>query len=188
VTLVTGLPRSGTSMMMRMLEAGGLSALVDSAREADADNPRGYYEYAPVKRTRECADWVASAGGMVVKIVYRLLEHLPPGHAYRVLFMRRHLPEVFASQQKMLERLGQDADAMDEAGFARIFAAELDRTARWLRDQPDFKTLDVDYNALVQDPGPAIVEIDRFLGGGLDTEAMRALVEPALYRQRARGA
>lgn len=108
VTIVTGLPRSGTSMMMRMLEAGGLPVLVDGRRGADIDNPNGYYEFEPVKETRTDASWVEGARGRAVKMVYRLLYDVPAEFRYRVLFMRRDLGEILASQRKMLTRHGAD--------------------------------------------------------------------------------
>ena len=105
LTVVSGLPRSGTSMMMRMLEQGGLPVLIDGVRTADDDNPNGYYEFEAVKQTREDASWLEGSEGKAVKMVYRLLYDLPPDRAYRVLFMTRNLDEVLASQRVMLTRL-----------------------------------------------------------------------------------
>src|SRR5262245_57703089 len=107
ITIVSGLPRSGTSLMMRMLEAGGMPVLVDNIRAADEDNPAGYYEFEPVKQTSADNAWVKLAVGKAVKVVYRLLYDLPAGFRYRVLFMQRDMAEVLASQRKMLERAGK---------------------------------------------------------------------------------
>ena len=105
IVVVSGLPRSGTSLMMQMLEAGGLPILMDDRRPADADNPRGYYEFQPVKTLDKDNSWMAQAEGKAVKVVSLLLYHLPPGHDYKVLFMERTIAEVLASQTAMLKRL-----------------------------------------------------------------------------------
>jgi len=184
VTIVSGLPRSGTSLMMRMLEAGGLPVLVDNLRAADVDNPRGYYEFEPVKRLKDDPGWVAQAAGRAVKMVYLLLLDLPPGHRYRVLFMRRNLDEVLASQKAMLDRLGKSSP-LDDERMAALFRDQIARFESWVQGRPEFRVLDVSYNAMVTDPAPLAAEVDRFLGGGLDLAAMAGVVDPTLYRNRA---
>jgi hypothetical protein len=184
LTIVSGLPRSGTSLMMKMLEAGGLPVLVDNVREADVDNPRGYYEFEPVKALKSDASWVGPARGKAVKMVYLLLLDLPAGHEYRVLFMRRNLDEILASQKAMLDRLGK-ASPLDDAKMAALFRDGLARFDAWVEGRPNFKVLDVSYNAMVTDPAPLAREVDRFLGGGLDLDAMTRVVDPSLYRNRA---
>lgn len=183
VTIVSGLPRSGTSMMMRMLEAGGVPALIDNIRVADQDNPRGYYEFEPVKQTKRDASWVPSAEGKVVKMVYRLLYDLPLDREYRVVFMRRNLDEVLRSQQKMLAKDKRE-DHIDDAEMRAIYTAELARFDNWLAKQPCFKSLDVKYNEMLADPAPIVSKIDAFLGGNLNQGAMCGVVDPSLYRNR----
>src|SRR3569833_79554 len=107
ITVVSGLPRSGTSMMMQMLAAGGMPMLTDGVRGPDPDNPRGYFAFGPVKRTPQDARWLAGAPGKAVKVVHSLLPALPGGYEYRVLFMLRDMHEVLASQDTMLRRLGR---------------------------------------------------------------------------------
>jgi hypothetical protein len=184
LTIVSGLPRSGTSLMMKMLEAGGLPVLVDGVRTADVDNPRGYYEFEPVKRLKEDTSWVAPACGKAVKMVYLLLLDLPPDVEYRVLFMRRNIDEVLASQAAMLRRLGKSAP-LDDARMAALFRDGLAKFDGWVKDRPNFHLLDVSYNALVTDAAPVAAEVDRFLGGVLDVDAMTRVVDPTLYRNRA---
>jgi hypothetical protein len=184
LTIVSGLPRSGTSLMMKMLEAGGLPVLVDNVREADVDNPRGYYEFEPVKALKSDASWVGPARGKAVKMVYLLLLDLPAGHEYRVLFMRRNLDEILASQKAMLDRLGK-ASPLDDTKMAALFRDGLARFDAWVGGRPNFQVLDVSYNAMVSDPAPLAREVDRFLGGGLDLDAMTRVVDPSLYRNRA---
>ncbi len=127
VTLVSGLPRSGTSMMMRMLEAGGLPVLADHLRTADEDNPEGYYEFERVKKIEHDSAWLEEARGRVVKMISALLKHLPPGYTYKIVFMRRKLEEILASQREMLVRRGKPADATGDARMAEFFTSHLHR-------------------------------------------------------------
>ncbi|MGO9109040.1 MAG: sulfotransferase domain-containing protein [Thermoguttaceae bacterium] len=183
VVIVSGLPRSGTSLLMQMLAAGGLPLLTDGVRKADEDNRRGFYELEAVKKTKSDASWLAGAMGKVVKVVYRLLYELPPDYQYRVVFLQRRMEEVLASQKVMLQRHGKETDADDEA-MMRIFRKELAKVQEWLRAQPNFRVLNVDYNQLVVDPRVDAEEINEFLGGGLNLEAMAAAVDPTQYRNR----
>jgi hypothetical protein len=185
IVVVSGLPRSGTSMMMRMLEAGGLPILTDEVRRADADNPEGYFEFERVKQLdKGDRDWLSEAQGKAVKVISALLEHLPPDHAYRVIFMHRHMEEILASQRKMLERRGGPASEANDARLAALFEKHLARVQAWLAAQPNMTVLDVDYNALLSDPLSQSQAISRFLDGILDTGRMVAVVNPALYRNR----
>jgi hypothetical protein len=184
VIIVSGLPRSGTSMMMKAIEAGGIKPLVDHVRKADEDNPKGYYEFEPVKRTREDASWLNEAAGSVVKMVYRLLYDLPAGHEYRVIFMRRDLKEVLASQNKMLERSGKPGGGISDDQMEALFAGELANCKKWLAGQANFNVLYINHRDMINDgPGQA-QKINDFLDGGLDIDAMTAVIDPALYRNR----
>jgi hypothetical protein len=172
---------------MQMLRAGGVPVLSDALRPPDADNPRGYLEYAPVLRIATDASWVAQAHGKAVKVVYALLRQLPPGFEYRVLWMRRRLDEVIASQEQMLARRGAPPEGgLSRERLAAVFAAQLAETEAWLAQQPSFRVLALDYGEVVADPQPAAHAIDALLGGGLDREAMAGAVDPQLHRQRAR--
>jgi len=185
VVIVSGLPRSGTSMMMKMLEAGGLELMTDGLREADADNPKGYYEYERVKRLdKGDTAWVAEADGKAVKVISALLEHLPPGYQYRVLFMNRRMEEVLASQRKMLERRGERSDIDDEK-LGELLAKHVRKVKAWLAVQPNFMVLDLDYNRMLLEPMPYAERINAFLDGILDEKRMVGVVDPSLYRNRA---
>ncbi len=184
VTIVSGLPRSGTSLMMRMLEAGGLPVLIDGVRTADTDNPGGYYEFERVKQIERDKSWVESARGKAVKMVYRLLYPLPPEFDYRIVFMRRDLTEVIRSQNKMLERSGKDGSGLDDQKMIDLFDSELKRILDWLDKQPNMEFRQVSYNALLQDAEPVVNELQQFLGPQLDTGAMLEVIDPALYRNR----
>ncbi len=186
IIVVSGLPRSGTSMMMKMLEAGGLHVFVDNLRAPDPDNPEGYYEYERVKKLdKGDTAWVGQAQGQVVKVISALLEHLPPEYTYQALFMQRDIHEVLASQKKMLQRRGEAVDKVSDEEMAALFAKHVAKTAAWLHAQPNFQTLWVDYNQLLADPQPQIQAVNRFLGGALDEAKMADVVNPDLYRNRA---
>ena len=174
--------------MMQMLQAGGVPVLADGVRAADEDNPRGYLEYEAVKRTKTDASWLEDAGGRAVKMVHLLLRDLPEGRRYRVIFMQRDLDEVVASQRVMLDRAGRAGAALPEAQLRSLYERQYDEMRDWLSSRPGFDVLWVNYNALLAAPAPHIAAIDDFLGGDLDTDAMAAVIDPDLYRQRASSA
>ena len=184
VTIVSGLPRSGTSMMMKAIHAGGIEPLIDHVRKADEDNPRGYYEFEPVKKTKEDASWLNDASGKVVKMVYRLLYDLPGGYEYRVVFMQRDLTEVLASQKKMLDRSGKSGGGISDEQMAALFTAELNKCEKWLAAQGHFKVLAVNYRDMIDQPQQQCQKVSDFLDGGLNVEAMAETVDPTLYRNR----
>lgn len=181
IVVVSGLPRSGTSMMMRMLAAGGMPLFTDGVRAADEDNPLGYYEHETVKRLREDASWVPGAAGKAVKVVSHLLPALPDGFLYRVILMRRPLEEVLASQRRMLERRGVPAPD-DYARMEALCRKHLAWTEQWIGTRPGMRTLAVDYPETLAAPGDTARRVAAFLGGGLDEAAMAAAVNPALRR------
>ncbi len=184
ITVVSGLPRSGTSMMMQIIHSGGMPALTDGLRERDEDNPKGYYEFEPVKKTREDASWVPTARGKVVKMVYRLLYDLPPDYDYRVVFMRRAMDEVLKSQEKMLRRAGKDDGSSGRDKIAELFTSELQRVDKWLQDKPNFSVIEVNYAEMIQAPVPNCTRVNEFLGSQLDLDKMAAVIDPDLYRNR----
>jgi len=188
VVIVSGLPRSGTSMAMKMLEAGGVATIVDNVRTADIDNPKGYYEDERVKDLAEMEDtsWVRAARGKVIKVVSSLLNYLPANNAYKVVFMRRNLHEVLASQAKMLERRDEASHTEDEDLLA-MYEAHLDKVQFQLRFRSNFETLYVNYADVVSDPLNQARLMGEFVGGGLDVEKMAAAVDGSLYRNRATG-
>ena len=184
VTVVSGLPRSGTSMMMMMVEAGGVPILTDQVRTADQENPRGYYEFEPVKKTRTDASWVARSVGKAVKVVHLLVHDLPAAYHYRVVLMRRDLDEVLASQKAMLGRQGRTGADLSPEKLAEIFRSQMDELIDWLAGQANFKVLEVTYGDVVDRPRQEAERVNELLGGGLDVDAMAAAVDPALHRQR----
>ena len=186
VVVVSGLPRSGTSMVMQMLGAGGLTCATDGIRAADEDNPRGYFEVERVKGLHKGGDksWMRAHQGQAVKVISFLLRHLPGDLRYRVLLIHRDLEEVLASQRRMLLRRGEDPGAVPEPEMARAFAAHLREVEAFLEEAPNFDVLQLDYGRILADPAEAARAIDGFLGGGLDQEAMAAAVDGSLHRNR----
>lgn len=183
ITVVSGLPRSGTSLLMQMLAAGGLQVLADEARPADADNPRGYLEYEAVKRTATDASWVPLARGKAVKVVHLLLAHLPARFEYDVILARRRIEEVLASQRRMLERQGL-APALGDEPLARVFVAQLAEAERQVSARSDVRLLAVDYADAIADALGVACRIAAFCRAPLDPEAMARAVDPTLHRQR----
>lgn len=187
IVVVSGLPRSGTSMMMRMLEAGGLPVLIDRIRVPDESNPRGYYELEQVKQMKEGnTGWISEGKGKVVKIISALLQCLPPEHRYRIVFMQRNMGEILASQRQMLLRRGEPADQVSDADLAQLYENHLARVAEWLARQPNMRVMYLHYNRILQDPQASVAQLCQFLDPfSLDPARMSAVVEASLYRQRA---
>lgn len=186
IVVVSGLPRSGTSMTMKMLEAAGLTLVVDGVRTADEDNPKGYFEDERVKDLNKTEDksWLRDARGKVVKIISFLLPDLPESHRYKILFMRRHLDEVLASQAKMLRRRGESSETDDER-MKTLYEDHLRKIGHLIAHRPDFETIDVHYKQVLDDPRGQAERISAFLGGHLDVDKMTAVVDEKLYRNRA---
>lgn len=185
IVVVSGLPRSGTSMMMKMLEVGGIPPLTDKIRTADEDNPKGYYEFERVKKLdKGDTAWLPEARGKAVKVISALLKYLPGDYRYRVIFMRRRTEEILASQKQMLIRRGEPTDRVSDDELATYFAKHLAAVEKWLASQPNIDVLYINYNHALQAPLETAAEINRFLGNRLDTNAMAAVVDPTLYRQK----
>ncbi|HZW34058.1 MAG TPA: sulfotransferase domain-containing protein [Isosphaeraceae bacterium] len=182
IIIVSGLPRSGTSLMMQMLASGGVEVVTDHVRAADTDNPRGYYEFERVKKIQQDTSWLPEARGKAVKMVSQLLYHLPMGEKYRIIFLERDLDEVLVSQEKMLDRLGRTA-APREA-MKQSFIVHLERLKEWLRRRPDVEVLGVGYRELLERPVEEAKRVNEFLGGAADVERMAEAVDPSLYRNR----
>jgi len=182
IIIVSGLPRSGTSLMMQMLAIGGVEVVTDSIRTADTDNPRGYYEFERVKKIKQDASWLPETRGKAVKMVSQLLYDLPPSERYRIIFMERDLDEMLISQEKMLERSGRSAAPREE--MKRSFLVHLERLHEWLRRQGNIEVLRVRYNDLVERPEGQAGRVSEFLGGAADVARMAGAVDPSLYRNR----
>lgn len=184
ITIVSGLPRSGTSMMMQMLSAGGLQVMTDNVRHADADNPHGYYELEGVKTLKHNPSVLNEAMGKACKVISVLLYDLPKDKPYKVIFMQRELTEIIASQRAMLQRRGQSEQDTPDSELGDIFAQHLDDVRAWLSRQGNIEVLDVNYRAVLDDPAACAQAINRFLDHRLDVQRMREAVDQSLYRNR----
>lgn len=183
ITIVSGLPRSGTSLMMQMLDRGGMDAVTDHIRTADEDNPKGYYEFEKVKKIKEDTAWLKDTRGKVFKMVSMLLLDLPLNENYKIIFMQRKMEEVLASQKKMLERLNQDTGPDDDE-MSELLTVHLNKTYRWLEQHPNIEVLYVSYNDTVVDPLKRSETVKKFLDVNLNVEKMAGVIDKTLYRNR----
>ena len=183
ITIVSGLPRSGTSLMMQMLAAGGMTVLTDLERKPDADNPRGYCEWEPAKLLPKQPERIDEAEGKAVKIITQLLMSIPPGREYRVIFVERPLPEVLASQDEMLRRRGQ-SESVSHDVMAKAFQTHLKEVVNWFSDRPEIPVLRMGYRRVLKDPLSSAEVIKDFLALDMNTEAMASQVDTSLYRNR----
>ncbi len=185
IYVISGLPRSGTSMAMKMLDAGGLGTVVDGQRTADDDNPKGYFEDERVKRLHEMTEkaWVAEARGKVIKVISFLLKDLPDTNYYKVVFMRRNLDEVLASQNKMLVNRGEPNETPDER-MKELYSTHIKQVENLLEARENFEVIYVDYTTILSDPLDNAIKLNSFLDLNLDTDKMASVVDKNLYRNR----
>lgn len=187
-TIVSGMPRSGTSLMMQMLDAAGMPPQTDGIREADEDNPRGYWEWESLKKSEDLRDLFTETEGLeskAIKVVSALIAKLPIAHSYKMIFMLRPLEEVARSQAKMIARLGTDGGQDDEASLVKELQEHRERVLLYLKRQKNFEVLPVGFPQLVAEPEVVCGVMKKFLGEALQNpEAMAAVVDPSLYRQR----
>jgi hypothetical protein len=184
IIVVSGLPRSGTSMMMHMLAAGGMEMVTDQLRQADGDNPNGYFEFAKVKSLTEDASWMAIACGKAIKIIASLLPYLPRAYTYKVILMERNLQDVLASQQIMLQHRGEDTSGPDAETMGALLAQSLNDTKDWLRQQPHIDVLQVRHADAMSGPLACAQRVRQFVEQPLDVHAMAAVVDPSLHRNK----
>jgi len=186
ITIVSGLPRSGTSLMMQMLVAGGMAALSDGERKADADNPKGYLEWERIKQLPKEPGLIAEAEGRAVKVISQLILSLPDGPEYRIVFMQRPMAEVLKSQEEMLKQRGSYDPGGNTAAIGQAFQRHLIEVDKWLAAKANTKVLRVQYHRVLQEPLAVAEEVAAFLGVALDINAMVAQVDKSLYRNRMR--
>ncbi len=187
VTVVSGLPRSGTSMMMRALASGGLAPLTDHLRQGDARNPHGYFEWEAVKTRDGYLGWMDQARGRAVKLVSRFIQYLPATHGYRVLFMHREIDAVIRSQRDMAEHhSGQAWGAREAQDLARLYREHVAEVLAWVRQRPNMQLLELDYQRVLQDPHGEFARVAAFLAPqSLALAPMVATVDRGLDHQAA---
>ena len=184
ITIVSGLPRSGTSMMMKMIAVGGLKPLTDNIRIADDDNPKGYYEFERVKKLENDKAWLPDAKGKVVKIISMLLKHLPLDYSYKVIFILRNMDEILASQKQMLIRRKEPTDKVSDNDLAKMYRNNLQTIKTWLDREPNFEVLYVKYNEVLNNPVDSCIKVNEFLVNTLDVSKMASIIDKNLYHQR----
>jgi len=184
ITIVSGLPRSGTSLMMQMLAAGGMSVLSDGERKADPDNPKGYLEWERIKQLPKEPSLIAQAEGKVVKVISQLVLSLPEGYEYRIIFMERPMAEVLRSQDEMVKRRGMSEASVNRSVLERAFQRHLIEVHQWLASNANMKVLRVEYHRVLGEPQSVAEEVTAFLGVPLEIEAMVGQVDCGLYRNR----
>ena len=185
ITVVSGLPRSGTSLMMQLLVAAGWLPLTDGKRLPDEDNPRGYFEWDKARELAKDSAWMPQARGKVVKVVAQLLPFLPAGEHYNVVFMERNLAEVVASQSAMLARQRRPKAELADAQLMQTYATQLRAVWTRLARRSDIRVLCVDYGDLLMNPAAGVARLAEFLGQPFNSAAAVAAVQPQLRRQRA---
>lgn len=185
IIIVSGLPRSGTSLMMKMLAEGGMQIVTDAIRHADEDNPNGYFELETVKSLPEGnLTWLQDNSGRAVKVISSLLEYLPSEYAYKVIFMEREIKEILASQQKMLVHRNETAK-LNDSEMELQFRNHLAAMKAWLVRQANIEVLYVNFNVLIANPEPLCKRISDFTGISLDINRMLSVPSEKLYRNRA---
>ena len=183
ITIVSGLPRSGTSLMMQMLAAGGMPLLTDSERQPDVDNPRGYCEWEPIRLLPKEPHRIDAAEGKAVKIISQLLLSVPRGRSYKLIFMERPLPEGLASPDEMLKRRGS-VQSVDPALLTSAFRDHMKEIIAWLEQREDIPVCRTGYRKVLSDPMSSAKIVRDFLALDLNVEAMALQVDPSLYRNR----
>jgi len=182
--IVSGLPRSGTSMVMKMLAAGGIDIVTDYLRKPDVDNPAGYFEYEPVKNMADDAAFIQNMNEKAIKVVSYLLPYLPGNKKYKVIFMLRPIEEVLLSQEKMLKQRGEHFSVQAQTSLYKKFQNHLYDIRLWLARRSGFDSLFVKYPDVVNAPIIYSKRIAGFLNVQCDVEAMAAAVSPELYRNQ----
>jgi hypothetical protein len=184
IVVVSGLPRSGTSLVMQMLAAGGMPILTDEHRQADEDNPKGYFEYEAVKRIARDQAWLGKACGKALKVVVPLVCFLPGGYRYRVILIERDYDEILASQATMIERRGESIPDSPErrARLRQEYARIMEQTKNLLGGRADVQLLQLQYDKVLNDPAEAAQRISTYAGGALEPRRMAVAVDTSLHR------
>jgi len=171
-------------MMMKMLNAGGVDTLTDGIRGADEDNINGYYELEKIKKLKDDTSFLADAVGKSVKIVSALLKYLPSKYQYKIIFMRRDLDQVLASQKQMLIRRGEPTDRIGDGKMKEIYLKHLRHIEGWLKEQGNIKVIYLNYKDFFIEPKKHVEKINKFLGNSLDTDKIYSVIDQTLYRKR----
>ena len=182
IIVVSGLPRSGTSLMMQILQKAGIPLLTDEKRRADVNNPRGYFEYQPVKKLKEDNSWLHRARGKALKIVSPLLVYLPDAFHYQIIFMQRSLDEIIASQNKMLN--SRAIPPTPSQRLRNYLANHLLQINTYLSNKKNISVLKIDFKTLIDQPETELAKLSEFLGHPFNHETIKSVIQRDLYRTR----
>ncbi len=180
LVIVSGIPRSGTSLLMQMLNNGGMEILADDIRKPDESNPKGYLELEAIKKLAQDNSCLKNQTGKAVKVISHLLKYLPEEQKYKIIFMNRDMNEIIKSQQKMLNK----NEKKYSKELIKAFLKELKHVKQWVKEQPHKEMINLHYKKIIKHPMKAIDKIIQFLGIPLDKEAMRDSIDPRLYRSK----
>ena len=184
IIVVSGLPRSGTSLMMQILQAGGITLLTDNSRKADLNNPQGYYEFDPVKQLQKNSEWLSLASGKAVKIISHLLKYLPDKFSYKIFFMERDINEIINSQNRMLDNLNNDRGKLSENQLKNYYTKHLKEIKSFINNSQNFEVRYISFQNLHQQPQMELDKIRRFLSINMDSDTLKKIIKPDLYRNR----
>ncbi len=187
IIIVSGLPRSGTAMMMNMLKAGGIKILEDKTRKPDENNPKGYFEYEPAKKLPEGnISWLDEAEEKAVKVISFFLQHLPDKFEYKIIFMERNFDEILKSQKQTVMEKGQKTHPKEDKMMLEYYKSHVKQTKEWISLQSNFSVLYLSYNEMVKHPEQHLDSICEFLGNELNKDKMNKVIDEKLYRQRSK--
>lgn len=181
--IVSGLERSGTSMLMQILDAGGIPSDFDQdSRPPDDDNPRGYFELEGGKIINKLMNKefsFESYKGTFIKITAYGLKFLPKGN-YKIIYSQRNIEEILDSMEKMARIQDENRDD------TRIVFTKLNEMIMsQIKEREDIDVLFVNYNEIVANPTENVTKIYDFLGSTeFDLDRMIAAVDKSLYRKR----
>jgi len=182
ITIVSGLPRSGTSLVMQMLKAGGMAVLTDGVRKPDENNPLGYFEHEKVKLLMKENGWLNEAEDKALKIIAQLLIYLPVNFEYKIIFVERDMDEVLISQKKMLKNMESSRSDTDDKLLKNAFEKQVTRVKSWLKEQSNCKTVFIAYKDIILNGTDVILKLNGFLGQRMDMELAFSVINPQLYR------
>jgi len=184
ITIVSGLPRSGTSLMMQMLEKGGMDILTDGHRKPDENNTRGYFEVEKVKTLQKDNSWLNEAEGKAVKIIVQLLPFVSPDFDYSVIYMIRPVEEILRSQTRIISNLYKEKKTLAPEILEKTFAKQVRRVQQWMEAHPRIQTLYIFYPEVLHHPLNQARTIQQFLGLELDVKSMASAVDASMWHQK----
>lgn len=179
ITLITGIPRSGTSLMMQLFKAANVDIATDAIRTEDDNNPKGYYELEAVKGIVKNNAFLKDLDGKTIKIVAPLVTFIDLSLEYRVVFMIRDLDEVVQSQEKMVGKDQQD----QKEKFKTMYAMHIEKSRQFLNSH-NIPFIEIQHRELLQNPELSLKRLIDFCGWETPLEELKSVIDHSLYRNR----